>query len=347
MRRALTLSILALSGLGAAAEELTLAVDVPTDLQATTYLANQAVQRSNGNYSLRFDGPAAGLGPDVTIDALVVYEDGGLLFSTDAAFDVAGGSFGPADIVRWDGGGYQLFLPATAMGLSPAANIDALARATDGALIVSFAAAESIGGTTYAPSDLARVDGGDLSLLQSGAGMGLGADADVVGVERYEDGRLFLMFDEPTTAGGQTFLPGQIAEWDGVGLSLHFDDPGFPAASRGNDFSFPASPGAVEGLTVDKAGADLQLDWGASCSVESTDFAVYEGTLGNFQSHVPVDCATGGPSALIQPSAGDRYYLVVPVNAVFEGSYGLGENDTERSPASGSCLPERRLASCP
>ena len=49
---------------------------------------------------------------------------------------------------------------------------------------------------------------------------------------------------------------------------------------------------------------------------------MYEGTLGNFASHAPRACSTGGALTYeLAPAADDAYYLIVPVHAVRVGSY--------------------------
>ncbi|HET9299352.1 MAG TPA: sialidase family protein [Candidatus Polarisedimenticolaceae bacterium] len=93
-------------------------------------------------------------------------------------------------------------------------------------------------------------------------------------------------------------------------------------------------------VTISKTGSDLLLRWGASCQADDPDYAVYEGTLGSFTSHVPRFCSTGGTKfKLLTPVAGSSYYLVVPTHTIGEGSYGLG-NGGERPPSAAACLPQ-------
>ena len=70
---------------------------------------------------------------------------------------------------------------------------------------------------------------------------------------------------------------------------------------------------------------DLVLSWDASCLATDTDFAIYEGSLGDFTSHEPRFCDTGGLTTItFAPGTGDRYYLVTPRNADNDGSYNYG-----------------------
>jgi len=96
------------------------------------------------------------------------------------------------------------------------------------------------------------------------------------------------------------------------------------------------------GLTVDKAAnGTIALSWGASCAVADADFAVYEGSLGDFASHAPRTCSTGGAQSLqLTPAAGDSYYLIVPVHADREGSYGVDGTGAERPPGATACAPQ-------
>ena len=102
-------------------------------------------------------------------------------------------------------------------------------------------------------------------------------------------------------------------------------------------------PGIPLALAHSSVAGDLDLLWGASCVQTDDDYAVYEGVLGDFTSHVPVgipDCTTGGATTTtITPGAGDRYYLVVPqlLSEGIEGSYGFSSDGTPRTPSLSAC----------
>jgi hypothetical protein len=86
---------------------------------------------------------------------------------------------------------------------------------------------------------------------------------------------------------------------------------------------------------------DVQLSWGASCSGSDADYEVYEGTLGNFTSHAPRLCTTSGSTTVTLTPGGDNtYYLVVPRNAVLEGSYGKNSSGAERPQGQNACYPQ-------
>jgi len=72
----------------------------------------------------------------------------------------------------------------------------------------------------------------------------------------------------------------------------------------------------------------------------------YEGTLGDFTSHESLLRSTGGATAsTLTPRAGDAYYLVLPLNAAYEGSYGADCFGAERPASLSPCRPQQ-VASC-
>jgi hypothetical protein len=94
----------------------------------------------------------------------------------------------------------------------------------------------------------------------------------------------------------------------------------------------------------------LDLSWGTSCSAGAINYSVYEGTLGNFTSHLPMNCSTAGALATtVTPAAGpgNRYYLIVPRSASYEGSYGTSSAGAEIPPSSARCRISQDLAVCP
>ena len=107
--------------------------------------------------------------------------------------------------------------------------------------------------------------------------------------------------------------------------------------------------GAVQGsgLSVARSpGGELTLAWEPSCA-DGDDYAVYEGALGDFTSHVARVCSTGGETTeTVSPYPGDRYYLVVPTRAGREGSYGKGGAEADRAPSLTACFPQL-VRACP
>ncbi|MCP3980722.1 MAG: hypothetical protein GY716_15580 [bacterium] len=88
-----------------------------------------------------------------------------------------------------------------------------------------------------------------------------------------------------------------------------------------------SGPGALPaGLQVDKSGVgDLLLNWPASCSPSATDYAVYEGLVGDWYGHTRRLCSDDLSDRTVEltPGTGSRYYLVVPLDETSEGSFGF------------------------
>jgi hypothetical protein len=122
-----------------------------------------------------------------------------------------------------------------------------------------------------------------------------------------------------------------------TGVRICDEGDGPPAAGVVPDHG--SAPGAP--LTVQSAaGGDLVLHWSGSCSETDTDYEVYEGALGDFSSHVPSLCTTAGATtATLTPALGNTYYLVVPRNSQYEGSYGQ-DSFGERPQGLSSCLTQ-------
>ena len=94
-------------------------------------------------------------------------------------------------------------------------------------------------------------------------------------------------------------------------------------------------------------GVSLTLSWGTSCLGNEMDWAVYERSLGAWDSHAPQLCSTGGQrAARVVPLDGDAYFVVVPTTADAEGSYGVSSDLDERA-ASGDACATQAIAACP
>jgi hypothetical protein len=91
-------------------------------------------------------------------------------------------------------------------------------------------------------------------------------------------------------------------------------------------------------LTADHA---LTLAWDVACGANDTDYAIYEGIIGDFASHTPILCSTAGvTSATFEPSVGNAYYLVVARNHWSEGSYGVDAGGGQRPVSVSACLSQ-------
>jgi hypothetical protein len=128
------------------------------------------------------------------------------------------------------------------------------------------------------------------------------------------------------------------------GASLDCDDDRIPDECEPSPTCIGAGgvPDGGAALTVDRGAAGaLALAWEASCATADSDYAVYEGELGSFASHARRNCSTGGARTwTLSPLPGDRYFLVVPVHADREGSYGTSGAGVERPPGVDACVPQ-------
>ncbi|UCF67639.1 MAG: hypothetical protein JSV80_18075, partial [Acidobacteriota bacterium] len=129
---------------------------------------------------------------------------------------------------------------------------------------------------------------------------------------------------------------------------LNDRDPTAPPAAAGAGAVPDGRWVQGEQLVVTKADERrIVLDWAASCRPEDADYAIYEGELPDFASHVPMYCSTGGVSNKTYPPASlNAYVLVVPRRSASEGSYGLDSSGTQR-PQAGSACGDQTVLSCP
>jgi hypothetical protein len=113
-----------------------------------------------------------------------------------------------------------------------------------------------------------------------------------------------------------------------------------PAVAAGRVPDGLALPGTQ--LTIAKGGGNnLIFSWGDSCVGSDLDYAVYSGTIGDFASHQPRVCSTSGLTtrqAWIVDSA--AYFLIVPLSATREGSYGTNSDGIDRSVGLDACHPQ-------
>ncbi len=333
------------------AEEYFLTVDVPAYLGGADYTPNQIVHGDSAVYAL-----TATLPEEVHLAAVHLRPDGKWLFAPAHPVNLGGTDFEPRDIVTFDGAIYTSHLDGSAIGIPDGVRIDALFLDPGGASVISFDVPVELGGSLFGRSDLVRHDEDGFSLHWDGAGAGVPPYANLVGAARDRRDMLILTFDVPVNLGGSEYLPGTLVHHGPLGFSQRFEDPSWPPYAQLRDFSYPAFAGATpdgntypgDMLELGKAtGDEIQLRWGASCNSGDSDYAIYEGQIGSFGIHDAKLCSTGGnTSATLTPNTRDVYYLVVPQNALYEGSYGVDSTGFTRPPYAGSaCLPQQ-IGSC-
>jgi subtilisin family serine protease len=89
----------------------------------------------------------------------------------------------------------------------------------------------------------------------------------------------------------------------------------------------------------------IRLSWGLSDCGGGLDYGIYEGSVGTWDSHTAIDCTDDGGDLQedITFGAGNRYYLVVPLNDVVEGSYGTDSGAIQRPVGTSTCRPVQLL----
>ena len=92
----------------------------------------------------------------------------------------------------------------------------------------------------------------------------------------------------------------------------------------------------------------ITLNWGDSCVSNDVDYSVYEGCIGQWDTHVDYACSTAGQTTYtLEPYFDPTYYLVVPKSDDAEGSYGRDSNGLERPQGAGICEFQVLSPSCP
>ena len=111
-----------------------------------------------------------------------------------------------------------------------------------GDLILSFDVPTTIGAATYEPADLVRYAGGGFSLFFDGSasGSGVAISDNATGADE-SGGDPVLAIDIPSdllpSTGPTTYVPGQIADWDGSNYNLYETLANWPISSEVDAFS--------------------------------------------------------------------------------------------------------------
>lgn len=176
----------------------------------------------------------------------------------------------------------------------------------------------------------------DIEDLVGSAGAPLGVALDLARGHVYWVAQDDLLIRRADVDGGN--VTDIVATDEGVplGLALEFTEPGR----------------VPESITVDKSALvpnAVAISWLPSCTHGAADYAIYEGEVGDWYSHAAVDCSDGGSDLQeeITPLEGDRYFLVVPLNYIGEGSYGEGDSGAQRPVGTAACLPTQSVSPCP
>ena len=161
----------------------------------------------------------------------------------DVPTDLAGTTYLPSDVVRYDAGVYTLGL-----ALPTGTPVDALHRLLGGDWLFSVEAPTDLGGNTYQSSDVIRFDGVNYSSLFCGGPVGVpaGSDVDAIVLKDDNPARLAVSFDVQTTIGGNTYDPADLVDFTRTGAGCN----GWTVGSVSFDGSSTIPPVPVEDNVV-------------------------------------------------------------------------------------------------
>jgi hypothetical protein len=334
------------------AGSLYLGVDIPSKLDGSDYRTNEFVLGfGGGSYGLVAALPAGSV-----LAGLHRSIDGSWLFALEHDANLGGTDYDRRDVISWDFNVYGSYLDGSVAGVPDYAAIDAVMLDYGGKLVVSFDVPVNLGGTEYLPADLVKVDGSSFVSYWDSAAAGVPLSVNVVGASTGPLGELLFTFDVPATLDGETFLPGEVVQWDNnLGFRSWSVDGAWPPGSALTGVAAVPAAGAVPDgagvpgnqLMVNKAAAgQVTLSWGPSCIGSDFNYVVYQGNLGDFDSHERVTCGTAGATThTFTPGNFPAYFLVGAHNGLAEGSLGTASDGTERGRGTVPCYP-RQVGSC-
>ncbi|NVN91042.1 MAG: SBBP repeat-containing protein [Desulfuromonadales bacterium] len=122
-------------------------------------------------YTLEFEAVDAGLPDGVMVDALTVAADGNLLLSFDTTVTLGGSTFGPQDLVRYDGATFSMALNSATAGVPAGLNLDGAQLLPSGHLLLSFDGSGTIAGVAFDDEDILEYDpaGGSWEMAYDGS----------------------------------------------------------------------------------------------------------------------------------------------------------------------------------
>ncbi len=273
----------------------------------------------------------------------LMYTDAPYVGSADTDIFVAhsdnqGSTWPPPLRVNDDPGTYSQFLPRISLdqstGVIAVTWYDARASVANEAAQY-FGALSIDGGVTFTRNF--RISAGMSDQARSVAALRKADFGDYTG-NAFAGGRLVAAWADNSNSTGDN--PEGNTNFDVYASVVHV------VAALAGSVPDGTSPDAPLTVTKGLAGA-LTLSWTHSCFPADDDYAVYEGALGNFTSHLARACSTSGSStATFAPTSADAYYIVVPHGASAEGSYGHNGSLVERPASASACFPQA-IVSCP
>lgn len=115
----------------------------------------------NGTLTKVLDGRSVGLPDGVNVDAMTLAENGDLVISVDTHVNLGGTVYDDADLIRFDGSTFSMFVDGSTLGLEDTADIDAVTLFSHDRIVVSTKTGGKVGGLVYNHADVlfANTDG--------------------------------------------------------------------------------------------------------------------------------------------------------------------------------------------
>jgi hypothetical protein len=231
------------------------APDITADLSGVIVTDDQvAIDDQAGGIVLENLGD---LPVSVEVDAYHSLGGGAVLFSLDTAATLGGVPARAEDVVRFDGADYSIEFDGSAEGIPPGTNVDAVSRAANGDLILSFDTTVALGGATFADEDLVRFDGVGFAVALDASEVGFDPALDLDGVNDLGGGVYAFSFDGSGFhgGGGFDFADEDVLSYDPAGptLTLLVDSSAAHAGWVPADLGALPEPGVVSGLLAGSA----------------------------------------------------------------------------------------------
>ncbi len=229
-----------------------LSVSEPAALGGLFYDPRDVVQYDGSTFSLFLSGAAAGVPAVANVDAVFLLggDAGDLVLSFDVPISIAGVTYQPADLVRFNGAAFSVFFDASlASPPIPLSTNVIEADERGGKLYLSLDVPTTLGGTTYLPGQVVTWSGSSFGLRFAGDGW-------------------------PAGSAMTGLALGDCLDGDGD----RFGDPGEPACSGGDstdcdDASSVAYPGAPELCDEVDSDCDTLVDEGGEPDTDGDGYA--------------------------------------------------------------------------
>ncbi len=155
-------------------------------------------------------------------------------FSTDIPTNLNGTYYFSYQTVLYSAGNYSLAFDGATSGMTDDININALTELPSGNMLFSIDTTYDDGKTIYEPRDILEWNGSFISMYQSGAALGLRAEANINALGLDSSGNVLLSFDVPETPASITFKASDIAVLNAGTLAMYFQGQanGMPAGSN-------------------------------------------------------------------------------------------------------------------